>query len=178
MSDSEGTCAIPIDRVSQGLALVALNVQHLCKDSHELMRSGSPWHAVAMAIFALEELAKYYDLKRKRASALRSRTNVIKVDERLFGRGRGNSHLYKLQMAKDENLIPPDAWQIHTADADVEYALHKALLGSADFNVKDATVSDWINEEWEIGSNYEPHRLKMLVDAITEKLKQLMAEDD
>jgi AbiV family abortive infection protein len=180
MTSRSEKCVIPLDKVDEGLSLVATNVQYLCQDNYTLMQAGSPWHAVVMAIFALEELTKYFVLKRERNLARSSKANSIEVDERLFGRGHGNSHAFKLNIAKEEKLVPLDAWQIHTA------AFDKAYFDSGYFDVEDVTVSgalrtrnifvDWVNGKWEIGSDFEPMRLKNFVDLIMEKLKQLVAE--
>lgn len=64
MATTPEKCVIPLDMVDEGLSLVASNIQHLYQDHYTLMEAGSPWHAVVMAIFALEELAKYFVLKR------------------------------------------------------------------------------------------------------------------
>ena len=48
---------------------------------------------VSLAIFALEELVKYSELKRQREASIRNNLTSVEVDERLFGYG-GKSHEY------------------------------------------------------------------------------------
>lgn len=180
MTTKPKTCVIPLDKVDEGLRLIGFNIQSLYQDHYTLMQAGSPWHANVMAIFALEELVKYFVLKRDKKLALETQETSIKVDERLFGRGR-NSHQYKLDIAREQELIPLDAWTIHTA------AFDKAAFDSAAFDTEDVTVStalrtrnifvDWTNGKWEVGSLSESTRTKKFVDLIMEKLVQLSSEN-
>lgn len=154
---------IPLEKIDERLSLVAGNIQFLYQDHYSLMQAGSNWHAVAMAIFALEELVKYFILKREKDSAIQAKMTSIQVDERLFGRGR-NSHKYKLEIARKERLIPLDAWTINTARFD------RAYFDSAFFDTEDVVISaalrtrntfvDWIDGKWEHGTAVETLRLK------------------
>lgn len=169
---------IPLDKIDEGLTLVAYNVQYLCQDYDTLVREGSPWHAVVMAIFALEELAKYFALKKAKQIALQSRTTKVEVDERVFGHG-WDSHKRKLEIVKNEQLIPTDAWTLYTARFD------EAYFDSAYFDTEDVKIStalrtrniyvDWRDEKWQVGGNADLSRVKPLVEAIREKLGQLAA---
>jgi len=70
-------CTIPVDKIDSGLDAIARNIRRLIKDHYALMRDGSDWHAMALAIFALEEFAKYYVLKQKRDEAIKKRMNPL-----------------------------------------------------------------------------------------------------
>ena len=167
---------IPMDRIDTGLDITAGNIRRLIQDHYALMRDGSDWHAVALAIFALEELAKYYVLKHGKDDAIRNRMTSVEVEELLFGRGR-NSHKRKLDIARKERLIPPDMWTIYTA----RYG--PAAYGSAHYDTEDVTVTaalrtqnifvDWKDGEWVHGTVLEVARIKNFADSIIQSLDQL-----
>lgn len=169
---------IPLDQVNDGLNHIALNIRRLMEDHYVLMRDGSDWHAVALAIFALEELAKYYVLKHEKDEAIKTKETSVEVDERLFGRGRhGNPHRYKLDIARNERLIPPDTWTIHTAEYD------RGLYDSAHYDTEEVVVTadlrtqnifvDWRDGKWQHGTVLEVFRLKNFADSILHTLNQL-----
>jgi len=177
MTDVREEIVIPLDRIDSGLQLIAGNTRRLIEDHYALMRDGSDWHAVALAIFALEELVKYYVLKRKKDDATKRQMTSVEVEELLFGRGRGNSHKYKLDIARKEHLIPPDTWTIHSA------RYNRAYYDSAHYDTEDVVVSaalrtrdifaDWKQGEWEHGTVLETLRLKNFADSIIHSLDQL-----
>jgi AbiV family abortive infection protein len=117
---SSATYEIPIDQIDSGLNECASNVRRLIDDCRMMMKDGSQWHAAAMAIFALEELVKLYVLKRGYESAVLAGKSLVDVDERVFGRGR-RSHQFKLSIARQEKLIPEEAWVIHEGFFDDRY---------------------------------------------------------
>jgi hypothetical protein len=129
---------------------------------------------IALAIFALEELAKYYVLKRGKDHATRNHMASVEVEEALFGRGRKNSHKHKLEIARKEKLIPPDKWAINTA------RFNSAYFDSAYFDTEDVVVSaalrtqnifvDWKNGEWVHGTALEVARVKDFADSIIQSL--------
>jgi AbiV family abortive infection protein len=104
---------IPIRKISDGLLQVAENIRLFTDDARLLLEHSSDWHAIALAIFAFEELAKYAELKKAKGP---TDQGVVRVDERLFGRGR-HPHGYKLDIARKlmrglgqeeaMDLIPP-----------------------------------------------------------------------
>ena len=177
MTKSVGKCTIPIEKIDSGLGIIAGNIRRLIQDHYALMRDGSDWHAVALAIFALEELAKYYALKHGKDDAIRNHMTSVEVEELLFGRGHGNSHKRKLEIARKEKLIPPDKWTINTARFDSAY------FDSAYFDTEDVVVSaalrtqnifvDWKNGEWVHGTVLEVARVKDFADSIIRSLDQL-----
>jgi AbiV family abortive infection protein len=177
MSNVGGECErIPIEQVNDGLNLVALNMRRLTQDHYVLMKDGSDWHALVFAIFALEELARYYILKQKKEEAIRTEMASIEVDQHLFGRGR-KGHRYKLAIARNERLIPPDMWTIYTA----RYS--SAHYCSARYDTEDVAVTaalrtqntfvDWKDGKWEHGTLLDVFRLRDLVDSILHTLEQL-----
>jgi AbiV family abortive infection protein len=168
---------IPLDQVNEGLRLVANNIRAFIQDHYALMQQGSTWHAVAIAIFALEELTKYHQLKRQKETATCNNLQSVEVDERLFGYGR-SAHEFKLKIAKEEQLIPSEAWTINTAKFD------SAFFDSAYFDTKDVVIDatlrttnwyvDWKNGKWQIGTEaLETLRLKNFADAIIVALEHL-----
>jgi AbiV family abortive infection protein len=177
MNDVTEKCKIPLDRIDSGLDLISRNIRRLIGDHYALMKEGSDWHAVGLAIFALEELVKYYVLKQKKDEAIKKQMTSVEVEELLFGRGRGNSHRYKLDIARNEHLIPPETWTIHTARLD------RAYFDSAYFDAEDIVVSaalrtrnmfvDWREREWEHGTVLETLRLKNFADSIIRTLDEL-----
>lgn len=176
MASAPNKIAIPLDRVDEGLDLIGNNIRAFVQDNYALMHNRSDWHAVALAILALEELAKYYALKQAKEIAIRNKQTSAEVDERLFGYGN-RSHEYKLRIAKDQKLIPLDNWTINTGKFDLAY------FDSAHFDAQDVVISsalrnmnmyvDWKDGNWRIGTGvFEPLRLKVLVDSIIESLER------
>jgi len=176
MANAGDHIVIPLDQVDFGLNLIGDNILSFIQDNYALMRQRSDWHAVALAIFALEELVKYAELKRLKELAIRANSLAIEVDKRLFGHGR-NSHEYKLTIAKEKELIPLDAWTIHAGYFRSEYFSRKYFdtptIISGALRLQNIYV-DWKGGEWLHGSEVvDPSRLKTFVDSISKTLERL-----
>lgn len=58
------TLEIPVNKIDEGLGQIAKNIRRFVGDVDALLRSGrSDWHAIALPIFAFEELGKYHKLR-------------------------------------------------------------------------------------------------------------------
>ena len=88
---------IPAHKLDEGLELCALNIQQFVCDARVLVKKGSCWHAIALVILALEELAKYWELRRGKSGGSPC------FDSRLFGKRtkKGSSHDYKIEKARE-----------------------------------------------------------------------------
>jgi AbiV family abortive infection protein len=94
---------IPSNMLDEGLELCARNIGQLAEDTYILLDRATPrvWSALALAIFAFEELAKYAELKK--AKELGKAT--VEIDNRLFAQ-----HSYKQKIAL--SLVPKDAVEL------------------------------------------------------------------
>jgi hypothetical protein len=102
---------IPTNKIDDGLRLCDRNIRQFVKDVRILKKESSDYHAIALAIFAFEELAKYSELKKAKESATQS---TVKIDKRLLG-GPG-AHSYKQNIAR--KLIPSEAMIVMLAAFD------------------------------------------------------------
>jgi AbiV family abortive infection protein len=136
------------------------------------MRDGSNWHALAAAIFAFEELAKYSELR----SAKKSATSAeVEVDERLF-----KDHKYKQDKARQ--LLPSEAVDLFPAGFD------RQLYDQSWFDMQTTTVTpslrldavfvNWKEGHWIHGTPFLPERLKSFVDEILNCLHRLETGPD
>jgi AbiV family abortive infection protein len=145
---------IPIDGLDLQLERIAGNVQRLVDESRMLAGVDSKAHAAAMSVFALKEVVKYRSLKQARKAAVAAGNTKLNVDERIFGWGHG-AHAEKLRLARDWNLIPDDAWEIHKGHFssryfawpwfDVERVLSTTLRTQSIFVDWDRKKHVWIN---------------------------------
>lgn len=169
---------IQLDKVDEGLNVIASNIRSFVQDHYALMHQKSDWHAVAMGIFALEELVKYSELKHGKETAIQKNLTSVEVDERLFGHGK-DSHGYKLKIAKDQKLIPLEAWTIHTG------GFSSANFSSEAFDT-DAVITatlrtrntyvDWKNGRWVHGAGIiDSLKVKNFVDSVIHTLEELQA---
>jgi len=162
---------IPTNKIDDGLRLCDRNIRQFVKDAHILMKESSDYHAIAFAIFAFEELAKYSELKKAKESATQS---TVKIDKRLLG-GR-EAHRYKQNIAR--KLIPPEAMIVMPAGFD------PAGFDSKGFTTEDVEISpplrldclfvNWKEEEgtWDLGCPVLPDQIKKFTDAILNELEK------
>lgn len=75
---------IPLGKIDNGLLLIKRNIQKLAQDTKTLLDEGSDHHAIVLAIFAFEELAKYSELKKCKESALEAGDRTLSVDSRFI----------------------------------------------------------------------------------------------
>jgi AbiV family abortive infection protein len=158
---------IPVNKLNEGLRVCANNIRRFLLDIERLVQDVSDWHAVALAIFAFEELAKYSELKRAKEAATSS---IVRVDRRLFW-----SHKYKQEIAR--KLVPLDAVELFPA------GFNRQAFNSTFWNMETISVSpslrldcvfvNWENGEWTHGSPILPERLKSFCKAILDALNHL-----
>jgi AbiV family abortive infection protein len=158
---------IPVAQVDTGLRLCAQNIRRFIEDTSALLERSSLIHATALAIFAVEELAKYSELKK--AKMLTTGSN-LRVDSRLFKR-----HEYKQKLAK--SLLPKDALILSPAYFAAKYFDPK-YFQTEDVEVSDALRLDcifvnWKDGKWVYGSNAESNRLKRLAQNVLDTLTKL-----
>jgi AbiV family abortive infection protein len=135
------------------------------------MRDGSGWHAIAMSIYALEELAKYFQLLAAKKSATGS---TLELDERLFGRERG-SHKYKIEIGR--KLIPQEAMNIFPKSFDPVYFDPKHFKSEDTFISEalrlETLFVDWKDGKWVHGTPILAERIKNFTDEILNALVKL-----
>ena len=163
---------IPVQKLDEGLKQCAKNIRQFKKDVEVLLKSASNWHAIALAIFACEELGKYRALleAKKIASG-----GIGKVDKLIFGFGGRRSHEYKMQLAQERlpaealTLIPRyvissahDPITIDKVEASAQIRLTCLFL---DWNPK--------TKDWDFGTPMNPDHLTGLVDAVIAALNKL-----
>ena len=164
------TVTIPRDKLQEGMNLCAKNIRAYLKEIQLIL--GDPhdyysWHGVVLAIFGLEELSKYSELKRAKDSA---KTNKVEIDSRLFG-GR-ESHEYKQDLARklvgeeDMKLISAKWFKPDLRITDVEISPELRLnCAFVNWKVKSG--------EWVVGTPLVPSKLSNLVRDIAKALESL-----
>jgi AbiV family abortive infection protein len=134
------------------------------------MQAASDWHALAMAIFAFEELAKYSELKLAKQSAT---GDEVEINDRLF-----KDHKYKQDIAR--RLLPPDVVDLFPAGygrqryGESWYDMESTMV-SPDLRL-DAVFVNWKDGQWVVGAPFLPERLKNFVDEIINALNKLETE--
>lgn len=160
---------IPVIKLLEGLRLCAQNVRDFVVDAENLISKGHGWHAIALAMFAYEELGKYKELHCHKQSAKNGQGSVS-VKDALF-----SSHSYKYAIAS--KLIPDKDKIILPAYFDDEYFNPKY------FQDKDVTPSDklrtqcvyvdWIEDDWRHGTPHDTEQIRRFLKSIIASLVQL-----
>jgi AbiV family abortive infection protein len=163
---------IPVSRLQEGLKLCAQNVRDFVVDAENVLAKGHGYHAIALAIFAFEELGKYSELKRLGEDANKISAANLPVKDDLF-----RSHDYKQNIAKQ--LIDPGTMILLPAYFDSAY------FDSAYFDTEEVTIKstlrlecvfvDWLEEDWRYGTPHDTERLRKFLEAIIEALNKLGA---
>jgi AbiV family abortive infection protein len=163
---------IPIARLPEGLRLCAQNIRDFVADAQLLLSKGHGLHAIALAIFAFEELGKYSELHRLAAEAIKKGENNVIVKDALF-----RSHDYKQDIAK--RLVPSDSMILLPTYFDHKY------FDPEFFQTEDVTVGtnpklrtecvfvDWVEADWRFGTPHDTERLKKFLNSIMDELNKL-----
>lgn len=152
------------------MRLCARNIRRFINDIRILLNDTSDWHAIAFAVFAFEELAKYSELKKAKESGTEG---VVMVDERLFGIGK-NPHWYKQDIAS--RLIPQEAMTLIPAGFDPAYFDSGFQTESVEVSPRlrlDCVFVDWRDGQWVHGSPVIPDRIRGFANAILDVLNKL-----
>ena len=161
---------IPLGRLEEGLDLCAQNVRDFVLDAKNLLSNGHGYHAVALAIFAFEELGKYSELKRLGEESAKIGASSLKVKDDLF-----RLHNYKQDIAKQ--LVPADTMILIPRYFSDTYFSPK-YFGTKEVMVEpnlrlECVFVDWLNGDWRYGTPHEPERLKKFLNAIIDALNKL-----
>jgi AbiV family abortive infection protein len=162
---------IPTSKIDDGLRICDRNIRQFVKDARILLKESSDYRAIALAIFAFEELAKYSELKKAKESATES---TVKIDRRLLG-GPG-AHSYKQNLAR--KLIPPEAMIVMAAAFDpahlTKYFMAEDVKVSPILRL-DCIFVNWKEEEgtWDLGCPVLPNQITNFTDAILNELERL-----
>jgi AbiV family abortive infection protein len=166
---------IPVTQLDTGLKICAANIRQFVKDVDILLENSSIFHATTLAIFAVEELAKYSELERVKRLA---NGPTVQVDDRLF-----RSHPYKQGLAK--KLISNEAWILAPAVFEPAYFDSKYFdsryfaTGSSKPEVTvsptlrlDCSFVNWKDGGWVYGSGIQMDRLKQFAENILDVLAE------
>jgi AbiV family abortive infection protein len=161
---------IPLSRLAEGLRLCAQNVRDFVVDAERLLSEGHGYHAVALAIFAFEELGKYSELKKLGEETIKTGASSLTVKDDLF-----RSHEYKQKIAKQ--LIPVDAIILLPAYFSDKY-FDPEYFGAKEVSVEphlrlDCVFVDWLDGDWRYGTPHDTERLKKFLNAIIIALNKL-----
>lgn len=156
-------------RIAEGLRLCAQNIRDFVADAETLLLKGHGWHAIALAIFAFEELGKYAELQRIKESS-ENVQDTTSVRDALF-----RSHDYKQGFAK--RLVPSDAMILLPKYFDDRYFDPK-FFQTDEVTVKpslrlECVFVDWLDGDWRIGAPHDTERLRKFLNAILEVLNKL-----
>ena len=161
---------IPLTRLSEGLRLLAQNIRDFVVDARQLLSKGHGYHAVALAIFAFEELGKYSELKRLGEESSRMGNSNITVKDALF-----RSHDCKQEIARQ--LLPVDRMILVPPLFSSMYFDPK-FFATEEVRVKpnlrlECVFVDWIDDDWRHGTPHDTERLKRFLDAVMDALNKL-----
>lgn len=168
------TLRIPVSKLEFGLNCCARNIRDLALDAETLLGREYPTreshaHAIALAIFALEELAKYSEIKKAKQTAT---GDTVEIDERLF-----RSHDYKQKIAQE--LVPEDARVLFAENFVREHLLPDSdKTERIDVSPRQRTVClflDWNKKlaEWSLGIPVDTTLVSKLIKAIRDALVKL-----
>ena len=161
---------IPLTRLQEGLKLCAQNIRDFVVDARQILLKGHGYHAVALAIFAFEELGKYSELKRLGEESSKTGTSNVTVKDALF-----RSHDCKQEIAK--KLLPADAMSLIPAYFSDIYFSPK-YFGTEEVRVEsnlrlECVFVDWLDGDWRYGTPHDTERLKKFLDAVMDELNKL-----
>lgn len=161
---------IPLVKLPEGLSLLDQNIRDFVVDSKMLVSKGHGWHAIALAIFAFEELGKYEELQRLGDESQSRGEDKVRVKDALF-----RSHPYKQDIAG--KLIPKDAMILMPSYFDETYFDPKFFQTENETvdrpNLRsECTFVDWDND-WRHGAPHDTEQLKKFLDAVLDALNKL-----
>jgi AbiV family abortive infection protein len=166
---------IPVAKLIEGLRLLDQNIRDFVKDSQVLLSGNHDSHAVALAIYAFEELGKYSELQRIQDEASKKAESTITVKDELF-----RSHQYKQTIAK--KLVPQDVMILVPAYFDEKYFDPK-YFQTKNISVEphlrsECSFVDWIDNDWRIGigTTCDAERLRKFLKAVLQTLDVLKAK--
>jgi AbiV family abortive infection protein len=158
---------IPVSQIDIGLGLCAVNIRRFVEDVNILLENSSILHATALAIFAVEELAKYSELKKAKISATGPNAQV---EKRLF-----YLHEYKQELAKE--FLPKDALILSPAVFDAGVFDSKVFqtegVGVSDATRLECIFVDWKDGHWIYGASVQISRLRQLTQYVLDTLTKL-----
>ncbi len=167
-----GYYEIPVQALTVGLRECAKNIRRFRKDIEILLKSSSYWHAIALAIFACEELGKYRALLEAKKTAT---GDTARVDKIIFGfRGR-LSHEHKMRLAQE--ILPAEALTLVPRYV-ISPAHHPIIVekveASADMRLA-CLFLDWDQKtkEWTFGTPVSSDHVRRFAEAIIETLYNL-----
>jgi AbiV family abortive infection protein len=159
---------IPVSKLPEGIRLCAQNIRDFIVDANMLLSKGHGLHAIALAIFAFEELGKYAELQRLKES--NKNKDTVSVPDALFYR-----HDYKQEVAR--KLVSEEDTILLPAYFDSKYFSPKY------FQTEEVTPTpilrtqcvfvDWVDEDWRFGTPHDTERLKTFMNAILAALYKL-----
>jgi AbiV family abortive infection protein len=161
---------IPITKLQEGLHLLAQNIRVFVVDAEMLLSKGHGWHAIALAIFAFEELGKYAELQRLGEESGKKGGSTISAKDALF-----RSHSYKQDFAR--RLVPKDAMILLPAYFSSKYFDPK-FFGTENVTPTNplrvqCVFVDWIESDWLHGTPHDTVRLKKFLSSIVDALNKL-----
>jgi AbiV family abortive infection protein len=170
---AKGMLEIPRNKIDDGLKRIARNIRSFSKDVDLLLKSRSDWHAIALAIFALEELGKYNALQEAKRTA--TGTASVKINKKLFV-----NHAYKQAIAK--GLLPDKTWTLlpRVVLLDPEDSSKHVLSHSVKVSPQlrlDCLFVDWKDGNWNFGFPESREHVRDFVHAIEDALWVLETVD-
>jgi len=162
------TLTIPVNRIDEGLRDIAKNIRRFAKDADILLESGSDWHAIALAIFAFEELGKYHALKEAKRAA---KGDIVTIDEALFRKHDHKQNIAKSLLSREALTILPRVVLSNVDDLSPSIMIHSVKVSP--LLRLDCLFVDWENGEWKLGSPEDPKHVKEFVQAIVGALVKM-----
>jgi AbiV family abortive infection protein len=166
---------IPFDSVLQGIKLCKDNVRHLLDDARTLVKKNT-WqsnsHAVALIVFAIEELGKAKVLNDRSQEAKKKGMHIVEVEEPLF-------RLHEPKFKEGCSLLPSESLVIEEAafdpkDFDPDDFVTKDIEVKPEIRLE-ATFVDWNDTKklWKIGAPASTEKIEKLIIEIENALEKI-----
>ncbi len=159
---------IPTSKILEGIQKCLSNTKRYVEDSRLIFGSGSLEHAVVLAIFAAEELAKAGIIS-QRFQQQRGRKSI--QVERIIFQGR-DAHDYKIKEAK--RILG----SLMLESSKLGVARFPFPLGRPDVEASPETrlqcaFVDWDNKDWKFGTSFHPANLTDLLEGIEKHILKI-----
>jgi len=161
---------IPVIKLPEGLRLCAQNVRDFVNEAHLILSKGHGWHAIALAIFAFEELGKYSELKRLGGEAQENGLKEVKVKDELFRSYDTKQNIAKQLVPKQARTLLQGAFGSRNFDS----RAFQTETVSVEPNLRlECVFVDWLGDDWRLGAPHDTTRITMFLNPIVEALNKL-----
>jgi AbiV family abortive infection protein len=162
---------IPLAKLPEGLSLLDQNIRDFIVDSKMLVSKGHGWHAIALAIFAFEELGKYEELQRLGDEARRRGEDKVRAKDALFRFHQHKQKNARRLISKDAMILIPRYFS-ETYFSSKFFQTENESVDRPNLRLE-CTFVDWVDNDWQHGAPHDTEQLKKFLDAVLDALNKL-----